>query len=103
MEIEQNIGNDVGNNEMMKGVSKRGMHLVWEDLSVVIPNFGSGHTKRLLNGLNGYAEPNRIMAVMGPSGSGKSTLLDALAGLFVCWVLLYHIILYYLSLLIGKI
>ncbi|KAK2434834.1 ABC transporter G family member [Trifolium repens] len=80
MEIEQNIGNDVGNNEMMKGVSKRGMHLVWEDLSVVIPNFGSGHTKRLLNGLNGYAEPNRIMAVMGPSGSGKSTLLDALAG-----------------------
>ncbi|XP_045825395.1 ABC transporter G family member 15-like [Trifolium pratense] len=80
MEIEQNIDNDVGKNEMMKGVSKRGMHLVWEDLSVVIPNFGNGHTKRLLNGLNGYAEPNRIMAVMGPSGSGKSTLLDALAG-----------------------
>jgi ABC-type lipoprotein export system ATPase subunit len=65
-------------------------------LSVVIPNFGSGHTKRLLNGLNGYAEPNRIMAVMGPSGSGKSTLLDALAGLFVCllgFTVSYHPIL----------
>ncbi|GAU35767.1 hypothetical protein TSUD_61270 [Trifolium subterraneum] len=88
MEIEQNIGNDVSKNEMMKGVSKRGMHLVWEDLSVVIPNFGNGHTKRLLNGLNGYAEPNKIMAVMGPSGSGKSTLLDALAGFFL---LLHHL------------
>ncbi|RDX60260.1 ABC transporter G family member 15, partial [Mucuna pruriens] len=79
MEIE--LGNEKGSsvtdNEMMR---KRGMFLVWEDLSVVVPNnFGNGHTKRLLNGLSGYAEPNRIMAIMGPSGSGKSTLLDALA------------------------
>ena len=59
---------------------KRGMHLVWQDLIVVVPNYGNGHTKRLLNGVYGYAEPNRIMAIMGPSGSGKSTLLDALAG-----------------------
>lgn len=86
MEIEQDNAKDnskgVSNPiEMMRG-SKRGMHLVWEDLSVVIPNFGNGHTRRLLNGLNGYVEPNRIMAIMGPSGSGKSTLLDALAGLF---------------------
>jgi ABC-type multidrug transport system ATPase subunit len=66
------------------------MHLVWEDLSVVIPNFGSGHTKRLLNGLNGFAEPNRIMAVMGPSGSGKSTLLDALAGLLLGFTVSLH-------------
>ncbi|CDP19479.1 unnamed protein product [Coffea canephora] len=27
-----------------------------------------------------YAQPGRIMAIMGPSGSGKSTLLDSLAG-----------------------
>ncbi|TKY67818.1 ABC transporter G family member 12 [Spatholobus suberectus] len=58
----------------------RGTFLAWEDLRVVLPNFGKGPTKRLLNGLNGYAEPGRIMAIMGPSGSGKSTLLDALAG-----------------------
>ncbi|XP_057483890.1 ABC transporter G family member 15-like [Actinidia eriantha] len=55
-------------------------HLVWQDLTVVIPNFGQGPTKRLLSGLSGYAEPGRIMAIMGPSGSGKSTLLDCLAG-----------------------
>ncbi|ESW03549.1 hypothetical protein PHAVU_011G023100 [Phaseolus vulgaris] len=58
----------------------RGSFLAWQDLRVVLPNFGKGPTKRLLNGLNGYAEPGRIMAIMGPSGSGKSTLLDSLAG-----------------------
>uniref|UniRef100_A0A5B6ZC68 Putative ABC-2 type transporter family protein isoform 1 n=1 Tax=Davidia involucrata TaxID=16924 RepID=A0A5B6ZC68_DAVIN len=56
------------------------MYLVWEDLTVVLPNFGNGPTRRLLNRLTGYAEPGRIMAIMGPSGSGKSTLLDSLAG-----------------------
>ena len=60
--------------------SKSGAYLVWEDLSVVLPNFADGPTKRLLDGLKGFAEPGRIMAIMGPSGSGKSTLLDALAG-----------------------
>lgn len=60
---------------------RRGTYLVWEDLNVVLPNFGNKPTKRLLQGLYGYAEPGRIMAIMGPSGSGKSTLLDSLAGL----------------------
>nr|ADN33921.1 white-brown-complex ABC transporter family protein [Cucumis melo subsp. melo] len=57
------------------------MYLVWENLSVMVPNLWNGQSKRLLlDGLNGYAEPGRIMAIMGPSGSGKSTLLDSLAG-----------------------
>ena len=77
MEIEAASGSS-------KGGLDRGSYLAWEDLRVVLPNFGKGPTKRLLNGLNGYAEPGRIMAIMGPSGSGKSTLLDALAGLFTC-------------------
>ncbi|CAL1409649.1 unnamed protein product [Linum trigynum] len=62
------------------GRNSRGIYLVWEDLTVVLPNFGNKPTKRLLQGLCGYAEPGRIMAIMGPSGSGKSTLLDSLAG-----------------------
>lgn len=65
------------------------MYLVWEDLTVLLPNFSEGPTRRLLNGLNGYAEPGKIMAIMGPSGSGKSTLLDALAG-FLSLFFSYH-------------
>ncbi|CAA7048497.1 unnamed protein product [Microthlaspi erraticum] len=67
--------------EMEHGGDKAAaMYVAWEDLTVVIPNFGEGPTRRLLNGVNGCGEPNRILAIMGPSGSGKSTLLDALAG-----------------------
>ncbi|XXG83568.1 hypothetical protein AAC387_Pa10g1295 [Persea americana] len=55
-------------------------YLVWEDLTVVLPNYGKGPTKRLIQGLSGYCETGRIMVTMGPSGSGKSTLLDSLAG-----------------------
>ncbi|GMH00027.1 hypothetical protein Nepgr_001866 [Nepenthes gracilis] len=55
-------------------------YLVWKDLTVVLPGSEDGPTRRLLRGLAGYAEPGKIMAIMGPSGSGKSTLLDALAG-----------------------
>ncbi|GKU94008.1 hypothetical protein SLEP1_g7550 [Rubroshorea leprosula] len=66
---------------------RKGGYLVWEDLNVVLPNFGNKPTKRLLQGLNGFAEPGRIMAIMGTSGSGKSTLLDSLAGT-LCSVLL---------------
>ena len=63
------------------GGGGRGAFLVWEDLSVVLPNFKNNvPTRRLLNGLSGFAEPGRIMAIMGPFGSGKSTLLDTLAG-----------------------
>ncbi|KAM1221280.1 hypothetical protein EV1_009098 [Malus domestica] len=59
-----------------------GKYLVWEDITVaVVANLKNGATSRkLLNGISGYAEPDRMMALMGPSGSGKSTVLDALAG-----------------------
>ncbi|XP_031113512.1 ABC transporter G family member 15-like [Ipomoea triloba] len=70
---------DVSNNGV-GDYQKGGAYLGWKDLTVVIPNFGDGPTKRLLNGVTGYALPARILAIMGPSGSGKSTLLDSLAG-----------------------
>ncbi|KAK0598028.1 hypothetical protein LWI29_030873 [Acer saccharum] len=62
------------------GTSDNGVYLVWDDLTVVAQSLKNGATKKLVSGLSGYAESDRIMAIMGPSGSGKSTLLDALAG-----------------------
>ncbi|KAK4253347.1 hypothetical protein QN277_010668 [Acacia crassicarpa] len=77
---ENKLGTSTAGAGAAYGGLNRGSCLVWEDLTVVIPNFGKGPTKRLLNGLHGFTEPGRIMAIMGPFGSGKSTLLDSLAG-----------------------
>ncbi|VAH15473.1 unnamed protein product [Triticum turgidum subsp. durum] len=55
-----------------------GASLTWENLTAVLPGSGGRPTKKLLQGLYGYAVPGRIVAIMGPSGSGKSTLLDSL-------------------------
>ena len=34
--------------------------------------------KKVLHGLNGFAKPGQIMAVMGASGSGKTSFLNVL-------------------------
>ncbi|EFJ31332.1 ATP-binding cassette transporter [Selaginella moellendorffii] len=54
--------------------------LAWRDLTVSVSSSQGGQARKVLHGLTGYAEPGRLLAVMGPSGSGKSTLLDSLAG-----------------------
>lgn len=104
MEIEAASGsNNKGNNfdeceeKAYCGID-RGSFLAWEDLRVILPNFGKGPTKRILNGLNGFAEPGKIMAIMGPSGSGKSTLLDSLAGLV--YIILTSFFIIYVSLFV---
>ncbi|KAJ3707325.1 hypothetical protein LUZ61_011030 [Rhynchospora tenuis] len=57
----------------------RGILLTWEDLCVSAVS-GKGGNVSILSGLNGFARPGEILAIMGPSGCGKSTLLDTLAG-----------------------
>ncbi|CAN1267751.1 ABC transporter G family member 15 [Linum perenne] len=91
MEIEQIVCGDGNDVDLTRSCNAEGCgsksgdeagdtYLVWEDLTVVLPNLGDGPTRRLLDRIRGYAEPGRIKAIMGPSGSGKTTLLDALAG-----------------------
>ena len=57
---------------------KDGITVTWENLWVTVPD--GKKRKPILQGLTGYAQPGRLLAIMGPSGCGKSTLLDALAG-----------------------
>ncbi|KAJ3700462.1 hypothetical protein LUZ61_004167 [Rhynchospora tenuis] len=53
--------------------------VTWQDLWVSAVDTKGKH-KSIICGLNGFARPGKVLAIMGPSGCGKSTLLDALAG-----------------------
>ncbi|EAW08667.1 ABC drug exporter AtrF [Aspergillus clavatus NRRL 1] len=49
----------------------------WSNVEYTVP-YGNG-TRKLLNGVNGYAKPGIMIALMGASGAGKTTLLNTLA------------------------
>ncbi|KAK9990285.1 hypothetical protein SO802_025270 [Lithocarpus litseifolius] len=56
-----------------------GLFLTWKELLVTVPDEKSGR-QPILERLTGYAEPGKMLAIMGPSGCGNSTLMDSLAG-----------------------
>ncbi|CAH2036397.1 unnamed protein product [Thlaspi arvense] len=70
--------------EVEHGGDKAAMFVAWEDLTVVIPNFGEGPTKRLLNGVSGYG---RLAGNVVMSGNvlvnGKKRRLDFGASAYV--------------------
>lgn len=65
--------------EEAAGAGRVAATLTWQDLNVTVSTL-KGKRRTVLFNASGYAEPGKLMAIMGPSGSGKSTLLDALAG-----------------------
>ncbi|XP_031278032.1 ABC transporter G family member 11-like [Pistacia vera] len=82
LETEAVGGPNRKNDELIDYTSTKansGIFLTWKDLTVTVPSEKTGR-RAILQKLTGYAEPGKILAIMGPSGSGKSTLLDALAG-----------------------
>ncbi|KAH6623992.1 ABC-2 type transporter-domain-containing protein [Chaetomium sp. MPI-SDFR-AT-0129] len=49
----------------------------WENVEYTVPT--ADGPKKLLNGVNGYAKPGVMVALMGASGAGKTTLLNTLS------------------------
>lgn len=49
----------------------------WRDVSYKVPYLGG--ERQLLNNVNGYAKPGKMVALMGASGAGKTTLLNTLS------------------------
>lgn len=54
--------------------------VAFRNLSYCIRGRDRGSSKYLLKGVNGFAQPRTLTALMGSSGAGKTTLLDVLAG-----------------------
>ncbi|OQR92900.1 ATP-binding Cassette (ABC) Superfamily [Thraustotheca clavata] len=55
--------------------------LAFKNLWYSVPNPTKGEPPlKLLKGINGFAQPGTITALMGSSGAGKTTLMDVIAG-----------------------
>lgn len=76
---EWDIESSITGRDICKSKAGTGAMLTWSNLSVTVKD-STGKEKTILANIDGYAEPNSMLAIMGPSGCGKSTLLDTLAG-----------------------
>lgn len=72
---ELKTSNDEGKAVARLSSSERAF--TWSNVEYTVP-YGNG-TRKLLNGVNGYAKPGLMIALMGASGAGKTTLLNTLA------------------------
>ncbi|PWY82966.1 ABC drug exporter AtrF [Aspergillus heteromorphus CBS 117.55] len=71
-QAQSNSGNGAFNR-----ISSSDRIFTWSNVEYTVP-YGNG-TRKLLNGVNGYAKPGLMIALMGASGAGKTTLLNTLA------------------------
>ncbi|GAD91436.1 ABC drug exporter AtrF [Paecilomyces variotii No. 5] len=61
----------------LKDLTSSDRIFTWSNVEYTVP-YGNG-TRKILNGVNGYAKPGVMIALMGASGAGKTTLLNTLA------------------------
>lgn len=63
--------------EALDQLTKSDSIFTWRDVNYTVPYLGG--ERQLLNGVNGYAKPGKMVALMGASGAGKTTLLNTLS------------------------
>jgi ATP-binding cassette subfamily G (WHITE) protein 2 (SNQ2) len=63
--------------EVLETLVKSESVFTWNNVEYTVPT--PAGDKKLLNGVNGYAKPGVMVALMGASGAGKTTLLNTLS------------------------
>ncbi|KAM3071184.1 ATP-binding cassette transporter snq2 [Clarireedia jacksonii] len=63
--------------ETLKNITGSESIFTWENVEYTVPYMGG--ERKLLNKVNGYAKPGKMIALMGASGAGKTTLLNTLS------------------------
>ncbi|KAM0718631.1 hypothetical protein Q7P37_005702 [Cladosporium fusiforme] len=73
----ENPADEKAQDEALANMAKSESIFTWRDVKYTVPYLGG--ERQLLNGVNGYAKPGVMVALMGASGAGKTTLLNTLA------------------------
>jgi ABC-type multidrug transport system permease subunit len=68
---------ETAEDEALQQITKSESIFTWRDVSYKVPYLGG--ERQLLNNVNGYAKPGKMVALMGASGAGKTTLLNTLS------------------------
>jgi ATP-binding cassette subfamily G (WHITE) protein 2 (SNQ2) len=63
--------------EALESISSSESVFTWKDVQYTVPY--QGGERKILNGVNGYAKPGVMVALVGASGAGKTTLLNTLS------------------------
>jgi ABC-type multidrug transport system ATPase subunit len=75
--VPANNASSSSDDKIMNSLTTSDRIFTWSNVEYTVP-YGNGERK-LLNGVNGYAKPGVMIALMGASGAGKTTLLNTLA------------------------
>jgi ABC-type transport system involved in Fe-S cluster assembly fused permease/ATPase subunit len=68
---------ETAEDQALQQITKSNSIFTWRDVSYKVPYLGG--ERQLLNNVNGYAKPGKMVALMGASGAGKTTLLNTLS------------------------
>ncbi|KAL5121843.1 ATP-binding cassette transporter snq2 [Pleosporales sp. CAS-2024a] len=63
--------------QALESISSSESVFTWTDVEYTVPYHGG--ERKILNGVNGYAKPGVMVALVGASGAGKTTLLNTLS------------------------